>query len=118
VVRNVTRSTILAERVRSGDTFWARFRGLMLRPPLADGEGLWLPGANGIHMFFMRSAIDAVFVGPAGTDGSRPVVSVRPRLRPWLDVVWWVRGARGVLELPAGAAERSGTREGDLLAFA
>ena len=52
--------------------------GLMGRPSLAPGAGLWLPDSNGIHMMFMRFPIDAVFVGqpdPA-RDGARPVVSV------------------------------------------
>lgn len=89
----------------------------MLHPPLGDGEGLWLPAANGIHMLFMRFAIDAVFVGPETGDGTRRVVAVRHRLPPWRGVAWWVRGARGVLELPAGTAERTGTREGDRVAF-
>jgi len=89
----------------------------MLVPALQPGEGLWLEGANNIHMFFMRFAIDAVFTGRAGEDGSRVVVAVRPRLRPWRSMVWWVRGGHGVLELPAGVAAATGTVRGDRLVF-
>jgi uncharacterized membrane protein (UPF0127 family) len=63
---------------------------------------------------FMRFPIDAVFLGkPAGPDGARPVVSVHPGLRAWTGLVPFVRGAHGVLELPVGTIERSGTQLGD-----
>ncbi len=45
------------------------------------------------------------------------VVAIRERLRPWLGVVWFVRGARGCLELEAGAAARADLRVGDLVRF-
>ena len=94
----------------------------MFRDRLGEGEALWLPGVNNIHMFFMRFPIDAVFVddaerGAAAGAMSRRVVAVRTALRPWRDIVWWVRGGHGVLELPAGAAAASGTAPGDVLEF-
>ena len=45
--------------------------GLMGRPSLAAGAGLWLPDSNGIHMMFMRFPIDAVFVGRPDGDRRR-----------------------------------------------
>jgi uncharacterized membrane protein (UPF0127 family) len=87
--------------------------GLMGRATLPAGDGLWLPGSNGIHMMFMRFPIDAVFVGKPDGTGLRRVVSVHRRLRPWTGVVWWVRGGHGVLELPAGTIDASGTEVGD-----
>ena len=116
-IRNVTRGTVLADRARAGNSFWDLFRGLMLRRSLEPGEGLWLPRVNNIHMLFMRFAIDAVFVGGPADDGLRAVVAVRARLAPWRGVVWWIRGGHGVLELPAGTAEATGTRAGDRLSF-
>lgn len=117
-VRNVERGTVLAEQLESADSLWAKFMGLMGRPSLADGAALWLPGSNGIHMMFMRFAIDAVFVGKPEADGSREVLAVRSALPPWRGVVWLVRGANGTLELPVGTIERSGTTVGDFLTFA
>lgn len=92
--------------------------GLMGRPSLAHGGGLWLPGTNGIHMMFMRFPIDAVFVGRAGPDGTRRVVAVREALPAWTGLVPLVRGADGCLELPIGTAATSGTRVGDLIEIA
>ena len=110
---NVTRGTTLAADVESADGLWGKFKGLMGRPSLADGAALWLPESNGIHMMFMRFPIDAVFLGRADTDGLRPVVAVRERIPAWRGLVPLVRGAHGVLELPAGAVAATGTAVGD-----
>lgn len=61
-------------------------------------------------MFFMRFAIDAVFL-----DRSLRVVRVAENLRPWVPAVGAPSGTDSVLELPAGTAARSGTQAGDEL---
>ncbi len=115
--RNLSRGTVLATSLEVAGSFLARFRGLMGRRTLRDDAGLWIPGTNGIHMFFMRFAIDAVFLGRAGPDGARRVVGLRRSLPPWIGLVPFVRGAHGVLELPVGAIARSGTELGDEVAL-
>jgi uncharacterized membrane protein (UPF0127 family) len=115
IARNVTRGTVLADRVEVAASLWAKFMGLMGRRDLPVGDGLWLPASNGIHMFFMRIAIDAVFVGRAGRDGSRTVLSVHRNLRPWRGMVPLVRGADGCLELPVGTIDASATVPGDVI---
>ena len=110
--RNETRGTVLADEVEHARSFWARFMGLMGRRLLAPGSAVWLPG-NGIHMFFMRFPIDAVFLGRPDGDGARRVLSTHRRVRPWIGIVPYIHGAHGVLELPVGAIEASGTVRGD-----
>ena len=97
------------------DSWFARLRGLIGRPSLAHGEGLYFPGTNGIHMLFMRFAIDCVFVRPAADSDEtlHEVVAVKPNLRPWTGVVWFVRRARGAIELGAGSAAGAGINVGD-----
>jgi uncharacterized membrane protein (UPF0127 family) len=87
----------------------------MGRASLPLGNALWLPGSNGIHMMFMRFPIDCIFLGRPSSDGARPVVGVRRALPPWTGIVWYVRGAHGVLELPVGAIDGSSTALGDLI---
>ena len=111
--RNLTRGTVLADHVEIAETLWARFMGLMGRRSLAPGDGLWLAGTNGIHMFFMRFAIDAIFLGRPGPTGDRVVLAARRALRPWLGLIPLVRGADGCLELPVGTIEATGTVRGD-----
>ena len=121
--RNLTRETDLATSLEVADSLWAKFMGLMGRESLAPGAGLWLPESNGIHMMFMRFPIDAVFVGRPETEGAgagpgvgaRPVLSVHRALPTWTGLVPLVRGAHGVLELPVGTIDASGTAVGDLI---
>ena len=94
-------------------SLWGKFMGLMGRAPLPDGDGLWLPASNGIHMMFMRFPIDAVFVSRPAADGLRRVLSVHRALPRWIGVVWLVWHADGVLELPVGTIDRTGTAVGD-----
>jgi uncharacterized membrane protein (UPF0127 family) len=116
--RNETRGTVLADDLEVGVGFMAKFLGLMGRRSLPVGHGLWLPGENGIHMFFMRFPIDAVFVGRQAADGSRPVVAVRTGLRPWTGIVPLIRGADGVVELPVGTVMGTATQRGDSVRIA
>jgi len=117
VARNLTRQTVLATDVESGDGLWAKFMGLMGRRSLAQGAALWLPGSNGIHMMFMRFPIDAVFVGKPDTSGIRVVLSVHEALPVWRGLVPLVRGGDGVLELPTGVIAATGTAVGDRIAL-
>jgi len=113
VVRNLDRDTVLAARLETAASFWGKFMGLMGRPSLPDGEGLWLPGGNGIHMMFMRFPIDAVFVTRAEADGTRRVRSVHRAVRAWTGLIPLITGAHGVLELPVGTIDASRTEVGD-----
>jgi uncharacterized protein len=115
VARNLDRTVVLAERLETAGSLWAKFMGLMGRPTLPVGDGLWLPASNGIHMMFMRFPIDAVFVSKPGPDGVRVVRSVHRGLRAWTGLVPLVRGADGVLELPVGTIDATGTTVGDRL---
>ena len=116
--RNQTRSSDLASDVEVADSLWGKFKGLMGRETLPAGAGLWLPESNGIHMMFMRFPIDAVFVGRPTEGGLRPVLSVHRRLPAWRGLVPLVRGAHGVLELPAGTIDTTGTVVGDSVEIA
>ncbi len=103
--------TTVAAAVATADTPWRRFMGLMGRRELPDGSGLYLRPCSSIHMFFMRIAIDAVFLDKDGV-----VVRIYPSLRPWR-VTRVVRKAKSCIELPAGAAAAAGVRVGDRLAL-
>ena len=72
-------------------------RGLLGRSSLAPDEGLFIRPAGSIHMLFMRFPIDAVFV-----DEELRVVKVVRDLKPWRFAA--ARGAKAVVELPAGSA--------------
>ncbi len=115
-LRRVADDTVICERLVLGGSFWQRFRGLMGRASMDEDEGLYL-GSNSIHMFFMRFPIDALFVSRADADGHRRVVGIRPDLPPWRGIVMPVRGAEGVVEMPAGTLARLGVAVGDEVVF-
>ena len=108
---------MVAARVEVASSLWDKFKGLMGRPLLEPDAALWLPDSNGIHMMFMRFPIDAIFVGQPDPErgGGRPIISVHRSLRRWTGLVPLVRGAHGVLELPVGTVERTGTQVGDVI---
>ena len=81
----------------------------MLRKGLAENHGLYLAPCASIHMMFMRFAIDAVYV-----DETFTIKKIVHHLRPWIGCSW-CPGARGVIELPSGAAEALGLERGQKL---
>ena len=87
---------------------FSRMRGLLGRSELRPGEGLLLRPASAIHTFFMRFPIDAVFL-----DRDWRVVGIAGDVAPWRTA--GRKGAKAVLELPAGESARRGLRPGDLL---
>ena len=106
---------LLCRRVRNGSSFAARLRGLIGRASLEADEGLFLPGTSSIHMLAMRFAIDCLFLSRADPDGRRRIVAVRAGLRPWTGVVWYIRGAEGVVELSEGALAGMAVQVGDMV---
>jgi uncharacterized protein len=115
-VRRLGDDAVVCERLVLGESFTGRFLGLMGRRSLDEGEGLFL-ATSSIHMFFMRFAIDALFVTGPGASGTRRVVGIREHLPPWRGLVLPVRGARGVIELPAGTLRTHEVRIGDEVVF-
>jgi uncharacterized membrane protein (UPF0127 family) len=101
--------TVIAERCTVADGFWPRFRGLMGRTSLSEGEALCLQDCNSIHMFFMRFPIDVAFVDRDGR-----VLHLCHAIRPWR-ISRMVFGAKAALELPAGTLGRLDIRRGSIV---
>jgi uncharacterized membrane protein (UPF0127 family) len=99
---------VLADDLELATSLVALTAGLMFRRTLDRGHGLWLNPCNGIHMMFMRFAIDAVFL-----DSRERVKKVYRRLPRWWGIVWFVWGARSVLELPSGSTADIDLQRGD-----
>ena len=88
---------VIVERLEVAGNPWSRFMGLMGRPSIDRDTGLLLEPCNQIHMFFMRFAIDVLFLDRQGG-----VKRVMHNLRPW-HISPLVFGARSTIELPAGS---------------
>ncbi len=110
-VINRTRGTVLATRLEVADSAPKRTKGLLGRDGLGSGEGLWIVPCESVHTFFMRFAIDLVYL-----DKKNKVKKVRSAVRPWR--VSACLSAHSVLELPAGTIRDTLTVPGDTLEFA
>ena len=110
-IRNAKRDAVLAERARLASSYVDRFFGLMGRRAIEEGGGLFLTHSASIHSFFMRFRFDAIFV-----DRDDRVTKVVPSMRPWW-LAFGGRGAKDVIELPAGTAARTHTQPGDRLEY-
>ena len=113
---NQTRGTVLCARLENAGGLAGQGRGLLGRDSLEPGTGMLFENGRftpfmWMHMFFMRFAIDIVFLGRGDT-----VIKINRRLRPWR-VSSVVFGARKALELHAGAADESTTQVGDHIVF-
>ena len=105
-VTNQTRNTVLADAADIADTSAKRRVGLLKHKRLEIGEGLWITPCESVHTFFMKFAIDLVYL-----DKKKKVRKVRQAVRPWRLSVCF--SAYSVLELPAGAVARTATQVGD-----
>ena len=107
-VRNLTRHTFLGGSIDLANTSAARRTGLLKRKGLDEGEGLWIAPCEAIHTFFMKFAIDVIYL-----DREQRVRKAVKNLVPWRISACLV--AHSVLELAPGTIERTGTQRGDQL---
>jgi uncharacterized membrane protein (UPF0127 family) len=113
---NRTRGTTLCQQIEDAGGLTGQSRGLLGRDGLEPGSGMLFVRGRfepfmWMHMFFMRFAIDIVFLDRVDT-----VVHISHSLKPWR-VSPVVFGASKAIELEAGAALRSDTWVGDSIAF-
>ena len=97
-------------RIIVADGWASRAVGLLSTRRLDDPCGLWLKPCHSIHTFWMRYAIDILFL-----DQNDRVMRIVPGLKPWR--LASCRGARTTLELRAGLAATLGLRVGMDLRF-
>ncbi len=108
-VANVTRNSVLGDRVMVAETSLSRMIGLLRTDSLAHGEGLIIYPSQSIHTVAMRFPIDVIFA-----DRDWRVLHLHPRLVPYrMTALHW--RARCAIELPAGTIAESATHVGDQL---
>jgi uncharacterized membrane protein (UPF0127 family) len=111
VLQNSRTRLVLAVEIEPAFDSRSRNRGLLGRARLDDGAALILAPCSSIHTFFMRFAIDVLFVKKDGR-----VVKMYAALPAWR--IAFALGAFAAIELPAGTAAASETRSGDSVVLA
>ncbi len=113
---NRTRGTVLCAQLENAGGLAGKNRGLLGRDRLEPGTGMLFENGRFVpfmwmHMFFMKFAIDIVFLARDGR-----VLTINHNLNPWR-VSSLVPRARRALELAPGAAAESQTCVGDVISI-
>jgi hypothetical protein len=109
-VNNVTRGTSIGADINAAQTSAERRVGLLRHRSLDEGAGLWIVPCEAVHTFFMKFAIDLVYL-----DSRHRVRGTVRAVPPWRFSM--CLPAHSVLELPPGTIDRTKTHWGDQLAF-
>ena len=110
--KNLDTGAVVATQVAVADTRATRAVGLLTRSGLEPGEALWIVPSRGVHTCWMRFTIDVLALDECGV-----VVDRVAGLKPWR-VRLPRRRTAGVLELPAGSLEATGTLLGHRIQLA
>jgi len=107
-VRNATRGTSIGDSIDTAESSAQRRTGLLKHDKLDQGAGLWIVPCEAVHTFFMKFAIDLIYL-----DRKHRVRGIVRELRPWRFSM--CLPAHSVLELPPGTIDRTNTQKGDEL---
>jgi uncharacterized membrane protein (UPF0127 family) len=105
---NVRAGRVVASSLETAFDSDTRNKGLLGRDGLPPGHALIIAPTNLVHTFFMRFALDLLFVRRDGT-----VVKAKSSVPAWR-IAGALRGY-AVIEMAAGELSRSGTETGDRL---
>jgi uncharacterized membrane protein (UPF0127 family) len=90
------------------DKFWARLRGWLGKKQMPE-DGLLILPCNSVHTFLMKFPIDVAFL-----NFKNQVISLHENVAP-NKILWPVKEAKGVLELPPGTIARLAIKAGDFV---
>ena len=107
---NRTRDSEIASSIELADSGAKRSKGLLGRSGLEPGTGIWIVPCEAVHTFFMRFAIDLIYL-----DRGHRIRKLCNSVRPWR--ISGCMRAHSVVELPAGALRLSEIQVGDLVEF-
>jgi uncharacterized protein len=113
-VYNKTRETFVATEATVADDYFRRLIGLLGKTKrwAKLGRGLWIIPSRGVHTIGMLFPIDVLFLNK-----NKEVIHIEEHMRPFRISKVSLK-ATSVVELPAHAIYRSGTKVGDRLEIA
>lgn len=100
---------VLISRLEIADSFFSRAKGLLGTQALPTEQGLWIYHCNSIHTFFMKYAIDCVFVNK-----NMVVKKIYLNVKPWR-MTWPAWGSDSVIEVAGGEVSKWNLKVGDQL---
>ncbi|WP_088007102.1 DUF192 domain-containing protein [Indiicoccus explosivorum] len=109
---NFSNGRTIAADLKEAYRFWPRFKGLMMTEQFPEGGALHLAPCPSVHTFFMKYAIDVLYLNE-----ENGIVGLEENLEPG-KLGRRFPGARSVIELPAGTIRRTSAAVGHTVAFA
>jgi len=100
---------MLLQNLMIAENLKDRSVGLLKYSKLSDDQGLWIFNCKSIHTFFMKFAIDAIFI-----DKQMKIVSIAEDINPFrmLFPRW---SADSVIEVNAGVTKKWNLKIGEVL---
>lgn len=108
-VYNSSKNIVIATQVKVAKNFFTRTIGLLSRKSLSKEEGLVIKPCSSIHTFFMKFAIDVLFVNKKGQ-----IVALYENVKPWRILPLHFTSSY-VIEFPAGTILDKNIDKGDLI---
>lgn len=106
---NSTQNNEIADSTKVADNFILRSVGLLSKKSFSQGEALVIKPCCSVHTFFMRFAIDVLFVNK-----KNEVIALYKNVQPWR-VLPIHPTSFYVVELPAGTVSNKNISKGDLI---
>lgn len=108
-IYNSTQNKLIAEDVKVAENFFSRSIGLILKKELKKDEGLIIKPCCSIHTFFMKFAIDVIFVNK-----KNEVVAIYENVKPWRILPIHLT-SKYVIELSAGKVSEKNVSKHDII---
>lgn len=108
-VYNSSKNIVIATQVKVAKNFFTRTIGLLSRKSLSKEEGLVIKPCSSIHTFFMKFAIDVLFVNKKGQ-----IIALYENVKPWRILPLHFTSSY-VIELPAGMILDKNIDKGDVV---
>lgn len=106
---NQSKNVLLSSDLQKAFSLMARTKGLLGRESMEHHSALWIKPCSSIHTYFMKFAIDVVFV-----DKNLKVTSVRQNVSPWKLLFSTLR-SDSVFEFASGVITTDKVQVGDQL---
>jgi len=108
-VYNSTQNNLIADDVKVADSFLTRSLGLIPKQYILDNEGLIIKPCCSIHTFFMKIAIDVLFV-----DKNNCIVALYENVKPWRILPIHLNSSY-VIELASGSVSGKNIQKDDIM---
>lgn len=107
ILIDASQEIIIAKEVRDATTFWQRLLGLLGKKDLSVEQGLIIEPCKIVHTFFMKFALDIIFLNQRDR-----VVNIIENMPP-NRISPFINEAQVVVELKAGVSKNKEIRLGN-----